>query len=50
MEGERSAEVLQIDVSTRVLPIMDMSIIGALSTQLMMAIVSGSELLLIFPE
>lgn len=50
MEGERSAEVLQMAASTRVFPVMDMSISGTFNAQLMMLIVSGCELSLIFSE
>lgn len=50
MEGERSVGVFQMAVSTRVLPIMDMSISGALRVQLTMLIVSGCEVALMFSE
>ena len=36
--------------STRVLPVMDMSIISAFRTQLMMTIASGQESLPLLPE
>lgn len=44
MDGERSEGVLNMAASTRVLPIMDVSISGAFRAQLMMTIVSGREL------
>lgn len=50
MEGERSAEVLQMAASTRVLPMTDTSISGAFNAQLMTLRVSGFELTLIFSE
>ena len=41
MDGERSEGVLNMAASTKELPIMDMSIKGALRTQFMMTIVAG---------
>jgi len=50
VDGKRSEGVLNIAVNTRVLPIMDMSISGALRMQFTMITVSCEELLLVLPE